>query len=254
MTGEGSGRAGGGADAERAEIVEREDPVREAAQDVFDAVEPGVAHPARHRDTRDQAAANYVPTEGALDASADLADNAPGTAPAIRTTYQCFPAPQRMAGSHIRTKESFWQCSGRRSGHHHRPRMLVSNPHTQGGYMRKTRGIRQFLVAVAVAATAIVAVPTQAGAAAAACSPGPTPDPVTFAAGTVYANTPLRSGPYSGCSDYRISGYVNVSCEFAKSASNRWFYVEHPGTSRQGWVYVDNFAELYGTWDDCDGW
>ncbi|MFF5257022.1 hypothetical protein ACFY4K_33995 [Streptomyces leeuwenhoekii] len=120
--------------------------------------------------------------------------------------------------------------------------------------MRKTRGIRQFLVAVAVAATTIVAVPTQAGAAASACSPGPTPDPVTFAAGTVYADTPLRSGPYSGCSYYRISGYVNVSCEFAKSATNRWFYVEHTGTSREGWVYIDNFAELYGEWDACDGW
>ncbi|MFI8307456.1 hypothetical protein ACIF80_29295 [Streptomyces sp. NPDC085927] len=77
---------------------------------------------------------------------------------------------------------------------------------------------------------------------------------MTFAAGTVYANTPLRSGPYSGCSYYRISGYVNVSCDYVNTARNLWFYVEHPGTSRQGWVYAENFDQLYGDWDECDGW
>ncbi|GAA2611437.1 hypothetical protein GCM10010399_47860 [Dactylosporangium fulvum] len=38
----GPARARGGPDAERAELVEREDPVREAVQDMLDAVEFGV--------------------------------------------------------------------------------------------------------------------------------------------------------------------------------------------------------------------
>ncbi|KUL44640.1 hypothetical protein ADL28_39640 [Streptomyces violaceusniger] len=67
VTGPGPGRAGGGADAERAELVEREEAVREAVQDVLDAVELGVALGVR----------GLLPGLGALEGDAAASEQAP---------------------------------------------------------------------------------------------------------------------------------------------------------------------------------
>jgi hypothetical protein len=62
----GPARARGGSDAEQAELIEGEDPVREAVQDVLDAVELGVAVGVRR----------FLPRLGALEGDAVAGEQA----------------------------------------------------------------------------------------------------------------------------------------------------------------------------------
>jgi hypothetical protein len=63
----GPARARGGPDPERAELVERKDPVREAVQDFLDTVELGVALGVR----------GLLPRLGALEGDAAAGEQAP---------------------------------------------------------------------------------------------------------------------------------------------------------------------------------